>query len=393
MINREEFFMIHRLRNQGRYLNDIAHDAQCSVSTVQRALKQDTPSPSRQITVNGPSKLDSYKPTIDAMLANNIWNGVVIFAELKSKGYTGGITILRDYIKPKRVMRLSKATVRYETEPGQQLQHDWGELMVNVGGELRKVYVSVNTLGYSRRFYVWAAYSNDAEHTYESLVRSFNWFGGVSTQVLVDNQKAAVLKHPCNGKVKFNEGFLMLAHHYQFQPKACKPYRPQTKGKTERMVRYVKENFFQRYQQFESLGQLNQQLSAWMNEVADERLHGTVKEKVNDRFKRELPHLKALPAIQFDTSYREVRRVPADAYIEVRANRYSVPAGQVGQIVSIRIGLDDTLRVYDAEDALVANHRLKSGKHHWVLESTHHRALYESVKVETRDLSHYVEVI
>lgn len=114
---------------------------------------------------------------------------------------------------------------------------------------------------------------------------------------------------------------------------------------------------------------------------------------MNDRFKRELPHLKPLPAIQFDTSYREVRRVPADAYIEVRANRYSVPAGLVGQSVSIRIGLDDTLRVYDAEDALVANHLLKSGKHHWVLESIHHRALYEAVKVETRDLSHYVEVI
>ena len=64
---------------------------------------------------------DSYKLTIDAMLANNVWNGVVIFAELKSKGYTGGITILRDYIKPKRVMRPSKATVRYETEPGHQL--------------------------------------------------------------------------------------------------------------------------------------------------------------------------------------------------------------------------------------------------------------------------------
>ncbi len=83
-------------------------------------------------------------------------------------------------------------------------------------------------MGYSRRFFAWAAIKNDAEHTYESLIRSFEWFGGVTQQVLVDNQKAAVISHPANGQVRFNEGFLMLAEHYGFTPKACKPYRART---------------------------------------------------------------------------------------------------------------------------------------------------------------------
>jgi len=102
----------------------------------------------------------------------------------------------------------------------------------------------VNLLGFSRRFHVWAAPCEDAEHTYESLVRAFEWFGVVPAEVWVDNQKAAVLSHDPGGTVRFNPGFVQLADHYGFRPKACRPHRPQTKGKDERMVRYVKENFF-----------------------------------------------------------------------------------------------------------------------------------------------------
>lgn len=384
--------MIKQAREKGCYLEDIACQRGCSVSTVKRALKRQGPPPKRRSGIRA-SKLDDFKPVIDALLGENVWNAEVIFAEIKEQGYGGGVTILRDYIQPKRTMRESKGTTRYETTPGHQLQHDWGELFVEVAGEIRKVYVSVNVLGYSRRFYAFAAFSNDAEHTYESLIRAFEWFGGASAQVLVDNQKAAVLKHPGNGQVKFNEGFLLLAQHYEFQPKACKPYRARTKGKTERMVRYVKENFFQRYRRFESLEHLNQQLSDWLTKVADERHHDTFKEKVADRFQKEQPHLSKLPDIRFDTSYRETRRVPVDAYINVRTNRYSVPAALVGQQVSIRIGLDRQLLIYGPDDTLVARHLQVEGQNKWQLDPTHHRALYDEVKVETRDLSQYEEVV
>ena len=83
----------------------------------------------------------------------------------------------------------------------------------------------------------------DAEHTYESLIRAFEWFGGVPRQVWVDNQKSAVLSH-VPGAVRFNERFKQLACHYGFVPKACRPYRARTKGKVERMVGYVKQHFF-----------------------------------------------------------------------------------------------------------------------------------------------------
>lgn len=82
-------------------------------------------------------------------------------------GYTGGRSMLRYYIQPKRKMRPSKRTVRFETQPRYQLQHDWGEVEVEVAGQRCKVNFAVNTLGFSRRFHVFAAPKQDAEHTPE----------------------------------------------------------------------------------------------------------------------------------------------------------------------------------------------------------------------------------
>ena len=183
----------------------------------------------------------------------------------------------------------------------------------------------MNTLGYSRRFHFLSTDSEDAEHTYEGLVRSFEYFGGVTEEVLVDNQKSAVLEHPSHGKTYFNGRFVDLAGHYGFTPRACKPYRARTKGKDERMVGYVKGNIFVRYRQFENWVHLNQLTERWLAEEADQRLHGTVKEVVAECFEREKPTLKPLPHLRYDTSYFETRQVAWDGYIDVRGNRYSVP--------------------------------------------------------------------
>ena len=308
MLNREDWYMIREMRSKGCYLKDIAAKVGVSERTVRRALRRGGPPPKRRRGVR-PGKLDPYKAEVDAMLSDGIWNAEVIYARLRELGYTGSRTLLRDYIRPKRAMRKARGTVRFETPPGRQLQTDWGQIETRVGATRRRVHFAVNLLGYSRRFHVWAAFCEDAEHTYESLVRAFEWFGGVPQEVWVDNQKAAVLAHPPGGPVRFNPGFIRLADHYGFTPKACRPGRPQTKGKDERMVRYVKENFFQRYRGFDSLAHLNQQLENWLRDVADPRCHGTVREQVAARFAREARVLRPLPPVRFDTSYRETRRV------------------------------------------------------------------------------------
>src|SRR4029434_9486358 len=139
----------------------------------------------------------------------------------------------------------SRATVRFETEPGRQLQTDWAMQPTVIAGQPVAVHFAVSTLSYSRRFHFWATDSEDAEHTYEALVRSFERFGGVTTEVLVDNQQAGVIVQPrCRAApaeillynksaagsahrrgaaVKFHPRFVDLAGHYGFRPRACRP--------------------------------------------------------------------------------------------------------------------------------------------------------------------------
>lgn len=390
MIRKEDFAVIKSLNQRGVYMKDIAQELGVHARTVSRALRRGG-APQR-VRKERASKLAPYKPKIEQMLAEEIWNAKVILREIQAEGYTGGYTLLRQYIQPKRTLRPSRATVRFETEPGKQLQSDWGELVVEMDGKPTKAHFIVNELGYSRRFHFWCTDREDAEHTYEGLIRSFEYFGGVTEEVLVDNQKCAVLEYPSQGKPNFNERFVDLAGHYGFTPRACRPYRARTKGKDERMVGYIKGNFFVRYRNFEGWAHLNQLAEHWLVEEADQRLQGTVKEVVAERFEREKPTLKPLPKLRYDTSYYVSRRVAWDSYIDVQGNRYSVPAELVGQRVTVRIGLDDTLRVYQAE-TLVASHSLRSRQEGWSTLAAHHLELWSEVlKVEQRSLADYEEV-
>lgn len=383
---------IKQLHDRGVYIKDIAHEQEVSTKTISRAISRGSAPAGKRPTAS--SKLDPFKPAIDKLLMENVWNVMVILEDIREQGYTGGETLIRNYVRPKRPLRESRQTVRFETAPGVQLQNDWGELWTMVGGERTKVHFPVNTLGFSRRFHFWITDCEDAEHTYEGLIRAFEHFGGVTDEVLVDNQKSTVLSHDSRGRVRYNPRFLDLCGRLGTTPRACRPYRARTKGKDERMVGYVKSNFFQRYRSFASLEEANNLAEVWLKEVADQRLQGTVKEIVAERFERERPFLTPLPLDRFDTSYHEQRLVGFDGYIDVRGNRYSVPDDYRAGQVEVRIGLGDgRLRIY-AGDELICEHLLKSADQGWATVPEHHARLWrETLQAQYRDLSVYEEVI
>jgi transposase len=391
MLNKEDWMNIQAQVAKGVYQKDIAMQMGVHPKTISRALKRGGP-PSGKRPRARRSKLDPFKPMIDQMLREDIWNAMIILREIQANGYTGKSTILHDYIQPKRPLRKSRATVRFETDPGRQMQNDWGQVTIIVAGVLTKVHFSVNILGYSRRFHFWCTDRQDAEHTYEGIVRAFEYFGGTCGEVLVDNQKSTVIEHRIGKQVRFNPRFIDLAGHYGFTARACRPYRARTKGKNERMVGYIKNHFFVRYRSFESFAHLNQLALQWLEQEADKRLHGTVKELVIERFKRESASLGPLPAARYDTSYFEHRFVHWDGYIEVRGNRYSVPARFCGRTVLVRISMEGDITVY-ADDAMIAQHRLQSAVEGWVTVPAHHAVLWQqALAVERRDLSVYEEV-
>jgi transposase len=390
VLKKRDFIMIQDLMKQGISQKDIAASLGVHPKTVRRALRRGS-APKGPWPRRG-SQLDAFKSRIDALLGAGVWNAVVILREIQAQGYTGSYTTLKDYVRPKRSLRPSRATVRFETEPGRQAQLDWGELHTVIGDIETRVYFSAVTLGYARRTHAFAFDRLDAEHLYESVVRAFTYFGGSAAELLIDNPKALVLQHRVGEAVVFNSRFLDLCSHYGVRPRACRPYRARTKGKDERMVGYLKHHFFVRYRRFTSFAHLNQQLEAWLRGEADQRVHGTVKEVVIERFRREAPFLQPLPAVAFDTSYREIRVVAFDGYIEVRGNRYSVPDRLCGQTVVCRITLDGHLTVFDANAQAVANHCLQSARDGWITVPAHHQRLWdETLKVERRNLAVYAE--
>jgi hypothetical protein len=159
------------------------------------------------------------------------------------------------------------------------------------------------------------------------------------------------------------------------------------------MVGYVKHNFFERHRSFESFEHMNVLAVLWLEEEADQRFHGTVKEIVAERFAREAPSLGPLPRVRYDTSYLERRIAAWDGYMDVRGNRYSVPDRLRGKVVSVRISLDGVLSVYDEDGAKVIECRLRPASEGWVTVPSHHEQLWrETLQVERRDLSYYEEV-
>jgi transposase len=392
VIGKEDYMQIKAQHERGVYIKDIAKSLGGSPRTVSRALKEGGPPKGKRPAARG-SILDPYKHAIDAELRAGIWNAQVITVKLRKLGYEGSYGMVKDYIRPKRPLNASRATVRYETVPGAQMQSDWGEMRAQVAGEETVVHFCVNVLGYSRRFHLYLAPCCDAHHTCEAQRRAFERFGGVPREILVDNQKVAVTEHEEGKRIIYNPTWRDFLAHYGAQPRACRPYRARTKGKVERMVGYVKGNFFAFCPQAESLAHYNQLAEDWLSEVADLRVHGTCGEAVGEMFARERDHLLPLPPLPFDTSYVEERVVAWDAMVEVRGNRYSVPADLIRERVQVRIGLDGVLRIF-FRDMLVAMHLMRPLTCGWAVTPAHHEQLWsEALCVERRPLSAYEEVI
>lgn len=127
--------------------------------------------------------------------------------------------------------------------PGRQLQIDFGECLVEIGGAKIKAFVFVATLGHSRRLHVRAFRAEKQEHWFAGLESAFTTFDGVPEEVLMDNPRTLVVRHDAVSRsVQFNDKLIAFAKHWGFRPRACAPYRARTKGKTENGVGYVKKN-------------------------------------------------------------------------------------------------------------------------------------------------------
>ena len=359
--------MIKDMKQKGMNITQIANELGRDRKTIRHWLKEDAPRSYSRAKKHG-SKLDPHKDYIRGRMEEGCLNGAVILDEIRARGYTGGATLLRDFMRPLRPCIREKATIRFETPAGEQAQVDWGRVNVNWSGQTKRLYIFVMVLCYSRMLYVEFTEDEKLETLMGCHLRAMQYFGGITRTVLYDNMKTVVTGQDENGEVIWNERFAAFAAHHGFILKRCRPYRARTKGKVENGVKYVKQNFWPRVREFQNLHDLNLQARRWMDSVANVRVHGTTHEIPLERWRQE--GLKRFNFVPFETVERHRRKVSNDSLISYEANRYSVPFKWVGQTVSVQDDKNGRIRIYAGEEP-IAEH-VKSGGRHQVIFNTEH---------------------
>jgi hypothetical protein len=220
-------------------------------------------------------------------------------------------------------------------------------------------------------------------------VHAFRYFGGVPRVVLHDNLKTAVLDHVAD-TVHWNPRYLDFAEYYGFTPRACRPYRAQTKGKVEAGVRYVRGNFWPGLT-FVDLVDLNRQARAWLDGTANRRVHGTTGAVPFDRLPREeLAPLDGKP--DYDTSLLTFRRVSKDCFVSYNGNYYSVPADYARTTLQVRETEDGQVLILNVQDEEIARHDVVVGRQQRIAVAAHYAPLRPEARANRRSGARQVPV-
>lgn len=290
----EEFLMMRDLHHQGLNISQIARETGYHRNTVRKYLTSQTmpaPVPRR----SRPSKLDAYKGYIQDRIADYPLTATRIFREIQEMGFDGSYTIVKDYIRTIRPQVPLQAVLRFETKPGVQAQVDWSECNhLNIDGRQKRLYCFNMILGYSRMRYAVFTLSTDTYTLIQCHLNAFEYFGGYTEEILYDNIKTVILKRALRASDhQWNPKFEDFFSQYGFIPRLCKPYCPQTKGKIENTVGYIKRDFLLGGT-FSSLDDMNRQLLQWCNRV-NATPHGTTNEIPFDHLHQE--NLKPLRGV------------------------------------------------------------------------------------------------
>jgi transposase len=329
-------------------------------NTVRRALADVQAARAGQAAkpVKGRSSLlENYENVLKELLDRYPDMTVVrVLEELRRRGFQGGYTIVRQRVGQLRPRPAPVRVIRFETGPGIQAQMDYATYTIDFTEEgRRRVHLFSYLLGYSRRQYLRFVEAQDFETTLRQHVCAFEYLGGVAANCLYDNLKVVVLNHEDDAPV-YNPRFLAFATHYGFRPIACRPRRPQTKGKVERPFHYVETNLLNG-RTFRTLVHLNEQTLWWLANVADVRSHAQTRQTPLARHAEERPHLIALPATAYEVAPVVYRSVSVEGFIAWRQNLYAVPWRHIGQLLAVRVTQDEVV-VYGPNLEEVARHRL-----------------------------------
>ena len=370
-----DLIMILDLHRQGLKISMIARQLGIDRKTVRKYLARDVGIPAygprqpRKRLIDG--HVDYLKQRLDAYPGLTAQR---LMREIGERGYKGGYSTVRDVVRELRPPGSGRGfAVRFETPPGHQAQVDFAQFQVRFSDQPDKVqivWLFSMVLGFSRLIWARLAYRQTLQTVLACHRAAFEAIGGVPREILYDRMKTAVIGEDEEGRVVYNRALCDLAGHYGFLPKACRPYRPETKGKVERPFRYIREDFFLGTV-FRDIDDLNAQLARWLVDVANARVHATTGRVVHEAFAEERPTLQSLPLIPFGSVLKLERRISHEGMVSVAGNYYSVPDATRRRMVEVH-SLADEIQIFEG-DLLIARHPMLDGRRQRSVLSGHRR--------------------
>jgi transposase len=361
---------IRRLRDEGLYKCNVAEVVGVDRKTVAKYWDGPTEEPETPRYKKRQRKIDPYMDYITARLEK--WpqlSAERLYQEIVAMGYEGSRRSVRRAVAEVRP-RKKREYKPFETLPGEQAQVDWGHMgRISIDGAELPLYCFAFTLAWSRVRYVEFITSLNMATFLGCMHRALSYINGVPREVVFDNAKTVVAER-VGGVVRYNEDLLRMAATYGFQPKACWVNDPESKGKVESTIGYIKRGFYYG-RDFAGPADLNVQALQWCNEVANRKVHATTGEVPFDRLEQERAYLKPLNVTD-PLFIIEERRATKTQLISVEGNQYSVPPIFAQRKVRYR-RFDDRIELLH-DDEVVDTIPLMSGRGHRRIEDRHYPA-------------------
>lgn len=345
MLTPEQINAIHHLHFVEHWpIRKIARHLHIGRRSVTKYAEKPAQPPARR---ERGSKLDPFKAAIAELLEKDpTANAPVIAQHLRPLGYDGGITVVKDYLRAVRQHAAARrAYVRVEPAAGERFDIDWGHFGALVyNGATRKLYAFCLVEAHSRKMFLEFTHSQSFETFVRCHLHAFAQWGGCARELWFDNLATAVAEHEGN-LVRFNPRFLAFARECGFVPRACHVAAAWEKGKVERAIGYVRQNFWP-LRSFTDLSDVNAQARRWLAEVANQRQHRETGQAPNARFRPEC--LKPVPSLLPD--YRDSTESLAhkDLRLSFDGNRYCVPPRYVGRKLTVKAD-STSVAIYDQQ--------------------------------------------
>ena len=363
---RRLFYAEHLTMNTIAEKLGIHHDTVKSTLTTERLVHRPT---------FRSSQVDQYVPFIIKTLEDfPKLRSTRLIQMLRDRGYRGSVQQLRRRVKLLRP-KVQRAFLPLTVFPGEQAQVDWGHFgTLTVGRAVRQLSCFIMVLAHSRYVYARFCFDQSMENFLACHVDAFRLFGGVPRVIRYDNLKSAVIER-FGQAVRYNPNLLEMAGHYRFRPSACNPYSGHEKGRVERNVRYIRDNFFAG-RHFNAIAEANAELSRWLSELCNVRPWPDDKSRtVGAVFLEEQERLLPLPEHDFGIAHPRPVASGKLPYIRFDRNDYSIPYQLVRRPLSLIVS-ERVVRILDGRTEVARHERTyDAGKR--VRIDDHFAGLYE----------------